>query len=189
MCTNSPQLYPSTPQVIEVKQNTLDSSAVAEILTSHTVEITSTLNLNRLMPYLIENKCLTLGESGLFKSSDSENNIQFIEIVNRRGSSALHGLLVALSQYTTREPSEIALIELANKLREDVDRALSQYKPSAAPKHDTEVETEPFVEDSVDTSPIAPSSPRDQQAGEETGEGNSKQEKVCEIPSLTIDIH
>ena len=85
------------------------------------MEITKAVNLNNLRPYLIENRCVTLSESRqqLKSASDTDTVIQFIEIVSKRGISAFRGFLKALEQYTTDEPSEGALIELLNKLRDD----------------------------------------------------------------------
>ena len=116
------QLYPSPARTQLDSELSLDDRTAAEILTSHTVEITKAVNLNNLRPYLIGNRCVTLSESRqqLFKSaSDTDTVIQFIEIVSKRGISAFRGFLKALEQYTTDEPSEGALIELLNKLRDD----------------------------------------------------------------------
>jgi hypothetical protein len=115
-------LYPTPARTQLDSELSLDDRTAAEILTSHTVEITKAVNLNNLRPYLIENRCVTLSESRqqLFKSaSDTDTVVQFIEIVSKRGISAFRGFLKALEQYTTDEPSEGALIELLNKLRDD----------------------------------------------------------------------
>ena len=115
------QLYPSPARTQLDSELSLDDRTAAEILTSHTVEITKAVNLNNLRPYLIENRCVTLPESSrqLKSASDTDTVIQFIEIVSKRGISAFRGFLKALEQYTTDEPSEGALIELLNKLRDD----------------------------------------------------------------------
>ena len=115
------QLYPSPARTQLDSELSLDDRTAAEILTSHTVEITKAVNLNNLRPYLIGNRCVTLSESRqqLKSASDTDTVIQFIEIVSKRGISAFRGFLKALEQYTTDEPSEGALIELLNKLRDD----------------------------------------------------------------------
>ncbi|CAI7993693.1 hypothetical protein GBAR_LOCUS1301, partial [Geodia barretti] len=115
------ELYPSPARTQLDSELSLDDRTAAEILTSHTVEITKAVNLNNLRPYLIGNRCVTLSESRqqLKSASDTDTVIQFIEIVSKRGISAFRGFLKALEQYTTDEPSEGALIELLNKLRDD----------------------------------------------------------------------
>ena len=114
-------MYPSPARTQLDSELSLDDRTAAEILTSHTVEITKAVNLNNLRPYLIGNRCVTLSESRqqLKSASDTDTVIQFIEIVSKRGISAFRGFLKALEQYTTDEPSEGALIELLNKLRDD----------------------------------------------------------------------
>lgn len=104
----------------------LDDTAAAEVLTDNTVHITRTLRLKVMMPYFVENRCVTLTESEqLFNSNlPSDNVIQFINVVSRRGVAAFRGFLKALEQYTAYEPGEGALIELLNKLREDAANRL-----------------------------------------------------------------
>ena len=90
------------------------------------MHITRTLRLKVMMPYFVENRCVTLTESEqLFNSNlPSDNAIQFINVVSRRGVAAFRGFLKALEQYTAYEPGEGALIELLNKLREDAANRL-----------------------------------------------------------------
>ena len=149
----------------------LGGSSAAEVLTDNIVEITKVVDLNVLRPYLIENRCITLAESRqLFKSaSDSENVVQLIEVISKRGSVAFHGFLKALARYTAHESGEGALIDLLNKLREDVASKMPAehtiitlqevppaLEPTAPPAHEV------IAEETDEESPEAQLAPNEQ---------------------------
>ena len=133
-------LQPFTPSVAPVTdfaEWVLEDASATEILTSKTVVLSQALNLKVLMPYFVENRCLTLAEMRNFKCErafDQEENMQFIEIVSKRGSAAFQGLIKAIDQYTAKEPGEGALIELSNKLRADMKKVGAPRPGPSAPE-------------------------------------------------------
>ena len=132
-------LQPFTPSVAPITdfaERALEDASATEILTSNTVVLSGALNLKVLMPYFVENRCLTLAEMRNFKCErafDQEENLQFIEIVSKRGSAAFQGLIKAIDQYTAKEPGEGALIELSNKLRADMEKVGAKSEPTPGP--------------------------------------------------------
>ena len=86
------------------------------------------------MPYLIKNECVTLAEAreSFNLSPDSENIIQLIDIISRKGVSAFHGFLRSLAEYTADEPGERGLIELLSQLKEEVEKRIPKPEPTIA---------------------------------------------------------
>ena len=111
----------------------MEDASATEILKNNSVVLSGALNLKVLMPYFVENRCLTLEEMRNFKCErafDQEENLQFIEIVSKRGNAAFQGLLKAINQYTAKEPGEGALIELSNKLRAAIENVKTKSEPT-----------------------------------------------------------
>ena len=101
----------------------LDKVVAEQLLVAHTVEITDNLNIQAMMPHLVQNGCLKYGDMNHFLKTDSQprsNNLHFLQIVQQKGVFGVNAFMDALAHFTKDQPRDGAHVDLLRSLQSDV---------------------------------------------------------------------
>lgn len=102
----------------------LDKATTDKLLKENAVSISRNVNGMALMPYLIQNDCISDDEVQQFsnKVKRSENNMKLRQMIKQRGVNGFTGFMRALEEHVRDEPGEGAHIELLKSLKKGVRR-------------------------------------------------------------------